>query len=178
MHQRRRFLKVLCGTAVISGVQTACSEDEPSTSQTGGSGGAGASTASNFGGYGAYGGFDASGGNPGLMPFNAGSVDDIAEGELVPFLTEAIIVARDAAGIYAMSSICTHEQCDTLIEGTITATAIRCGCHGSRYDLNGEVTSGPAESTLDHLRVTINADREILVNRFAFVDKDERTPVP
>lgn len=167
MHQRRRFLKVVA----ICPLATACADDEPKESGQGGSGGEGGA-----GGMGGEGVGGEGGGLPPLKPFNAGPVSDIAVGELKGYSPAEIIVGRDTGGIYAMSSVCTHSQCDILIEGSIGPMDVRCGCHGSRFDYNGEVLSDPATETLDHLRVRIE-EGEILVSQFSFVDKDERVPV-
>ena len=58
---------------------------------------------------------------------------------------------RDATGIYAMTTICTHQGCTVDLPSGIQ---IMCPCHGSIYDLSGGNLQGPAVSPLVHLAVT------------------------
>lgn len=58
---------------------------------------------------------------------------------------------RDAAGIYAMSAVCTHLGCTV---GPPASSRITCPCHGSVYDLNGGNLVGPAAAPLAHFGVT------------------------
>ncbi|HJV23811.1 MAG TPA: Rieske (2Fe-2S) protein [Holophagaceae bacterium] len=57
---------------------------------------------------------------------------------------------RDGAGIYALTSTCTHQGC-TVGQG---GPAFACPCHGSQFDLNGTNVAGPAPSPLVHFAVT------------------------
>ena len=43
------------------------------------------------------------------------------------------------AAFYAMSSICTHQGCDTEAQGTVVV----CPCHDTHYDSDGHVTKQP-----------------------------------
>ena len=57
-----------------------------------------------------------------------------------------ILVIRDAPGkFHALSMQCTHEGCPVRapVRGVIT-----CPCHGSQYDLDGNVLQGPAQFPL------------------------------
>lgn len=58
---------------------------------------------------------------------------------------------RDAAGIYAMTAVCTHMGC---IIGSPVGTRITCPCHSSVYDLNGGNLVGPASAPLSHFAVS------------------------
>src|SRR5512132_1220358 len=61
-----------------------------------------------------------------------------------------VLIGRDAKGLYALSSLCTHKLCDMDEKesgqniGIITATGITCNCHGSKFDNYGAVVKGPA----------------------------------
>jgi Rieske Fe-S protein len=50
----------------------------------------------------------------------------------------------------ALSMICTHEGCPTLIR----SNRFECDCHGSRFDNSGHVTLGPANRDLPSVPVT------------------------
>lgn len=58
-------------------------------------------------------------------------------------------LVRDATGIYAMSSTCTHQGCTVNTAGS----GFNCPCHGSSYNLNGGNTGGPAPTPLPHYEV-------------------------
>ena len=58
---------------------------------------------------------------------------------------QAVVKRTGASSFYAMTSVCTHQQCDTNIVGN----HLECPCHDSRFDSDGHVTQGPASSNLD-----------------------------
>jgi Rieske Fe-S protein len=76
-----------------------------------------------------------------------------------------VVIAMDSLGIYSMSTICTHDGCDMESSGgsSIGDTGLSCGCHGSAFDADGNVTSGPARSPLTHWRVDIAADGSLTI---------------
>jgi Rieske Fe-S protein len=77
-----------------------------------------------------------------------------------------------------MTTICTHRQCDIAQTGTVTSSGLECSCHGSRFDRNGAVTAGPAQSALAHYSVDLAADGAITVRADVVVGDAVRTPVP
>lgn len=46
----------------------------------------------------------------------------------------------------ALTSVCTHSQCDR--NWTFTNNVFTCTCHGSRFNTNGTVVNGPANQPL------------------------------
>jgi Rieske Fe-S protein len=81
-------------------------------------------------------------------------------------------VCRDAAGLYALTSVCTHQGCDV---GFVSESAgFECPCHGSQYDFQGRVTRGPAPLPLDHLAVCVAADGEVFVDPNTVVPTTKR----
>ena len=60
----------------------------------------------------------------------------------------SVALFRDADGVYAISTICTHLGCvvHSNTEG------FECPCHGSRFDKLGKVLNGPAISDLSPLK--------------------------
>ena len=71
--------------------------------------------------------------------------DDFPSGRYYP-----VIINRDATGFYVLDSICKHAAC---VVGKFDNGdfAMRCPCHGSMYDITGEVIEGPATSALNAL---------------------------
>ena len=62
----------------------------------------------------------------------------------------AFYLAADERGIFALTAVCTHRGCLVLSEGP---SGFGCPCHDSAYNLQGEVTEGPAKLPLRHLEV-------------------------
>ena len=60
-----------------------------------------------------------------------------------------LFVYRDHEGISAVSAVCTHLGC--ILEKS--TDGFQCPCHGSCYNLKGEVLSGPAPRNLSWFRV-------------------------
>jgi cytochrome b6-f complex iron-sulfur subunit len=70
-----------------------------------------------------------------------------------------IAVFRDADGVYAVSTVCTHLGCIVKAENG----RFDCPCHGSRFSLDGTVVKGPAPKALPWLSVSaVSADTFII----------------
>jgi len=97
-------------------------------------------------------------------------------GDVVALSNASAFVGRDAGGLYAMSSICKHAQCDVR-SGTIERNPVmlKCPCHGSAYDAVGTVTSPPATQSLDHIALSVGADGTISVSPNQIVPASTRT---
>ena len=61
----------------------------------------------------------------------------------------------------AMSMFCTHAGCLT----DLTGAQFFCPCHGSRFDLNGRVVSGPADRPHPTFTATYDPATDILTLR-------------
>jgi Rieske Fe-S protein len=67
-----------------------------------------------------------------------------------------IVVTQPAAGNFVgLSAICTHQQC---VLAKVESGRIKCGCHGSEFDLNGKVTTGPAKENLPKMPIKVEGD--------------------
>lgn len=108
---------------------------------------------------------------------SGGNVSALSVGTLKAVSGAPIALGRDAAGVYAMSTICTHEQCDISKNGSIAASGLKCGCHGATFDANGNATGGPANSPLKHFKVTISSTGDITIDAGATVAADVRVAV-
>ena len=65
------------------------------------------------------------------------------------FRQERIAVMREGETIIALSLICTHLGCTV----SVTPEGMICPCHGSRFDRQGAVLTGPAQRSLARLEV-------------------------
>lgn len=87
----------------------------------------------------------------GILLINIDSSSPLANtggAALVNFQSGSVLVDHPSADVYnALSSICTHQNC--LITNFDSSTnQFVCTCHGSRFDVNGKVVQGPANSPL------------------------------
>jgi Rieske Fe-S protein len=107
----------------------------------------------------------------------AGEVSQVAIGSLTVVGTEPVCIGRDAAGVYAMTLTCTHAGCDIGQRGTVSAQGLICGCHGSEFDANGNVTRGPATKPLDHFDVSVDASGHLTIHGDQIVAAGQRLMV-
>jgi nitrite reductase/ring-hydroxylating ferredoxin subunit len=106
-------------------------------------------------------------------PIAAGIVSAVQNPSLLRVPGANAVLGRDAGGLYAMTSVCTHNGCGVSVVGT----ALACPCHGSRFDANGAVTHAPATRPLQHLQVDLATDGTITIQASIPVAADVRTPV-
>lgn len=102
---------------------------------------------------------------------------DVKPNTLIALSNVSAFVGRDAGGLYAMSSICKHAQCDIANGGKIIAgppPKLQCTCHGSEYDANGTVINPPSTTNLDHIALAVAADGTISVNKDMIVPATTR----
>ena len=116
-----------------------------------------------------------SGHTPGPIP--AGNAADVRVGALQVVPGEYVFLARDSGGLYAMTRVCTHQGQLVSILTIGPATVLHCYGHGSQFDTNGAVITGPATRPLEHLRVDLATDGSITIQGDEFVTADTRTPV-
>ena len=80
---------------------------------------------------------------------------DVPPGGALVFRAERLVLMKDdGAGFYALSLICTHLGCTV----TVTEDALSCPCHGSRFDRQGRVLTGPANRSLTRMQVEVRGE--------------------
>lgn len=94
--------------------------------------------------------------------FVAGSPLDFTEGVVRFNKEKKAYVIGAAGGVYALSAVCTHLGCITRFRSD--ERVIACPCHGSRFDLEGNVVHGPAPRPLPWLDVTQDAAGNLVVD--------------
>lgn len=92
---------------------------------------------------------------------SVGMVQDYPIDKAVVVPGESVVVVRQEKSIRAMSSLCTHRLCPVTPTQEDTLT---CYCHGSVFDLNGEVKKGPAEEPLPPVPVKIEGGEVFIQN--------------
>ncbi len=73
-----------------------------------------------------------------------------------------ILIYTPDGELKAFSAICTHLTCTVLYESD-TGT-ILCPCHNGRFDLSGNVVSGPPPSPLESFSIEISGD-DIVISK-------------
>jgi cytochrome b6-f complex iron-sulfur subunit len=105
------------------------------------------------------------------LKFKAGSVEDYPD-ESVTLITDekAYIVRAKEGYFYSMSAICTHLGCITAWDPV--AGRIKCPCHGSQYDREGNVLAGPAPQPLPHFAISLGDRDQLVVDKGTVVAQD------
>jgi len=86
----------------------------------------------------------------------------LVDSAVSPDGTPILVIRQSATSYTALSMLCTHQGCQV---NPPSGGVIYCACHGSRFDIHGNVTAGPASSGLTNYSVTYNASaRNITVN--------------
>ena len=83
--------------------------------------------------------------------FRALLPEALTDGEAFVPPGRSVALFRGAAGIYAISIVCTHLGC--IVKPT--ADGFECPCHGSAYDRDGSVVKGPAPRALNWVAVSV-----------------------
>lgn len=94
--------------------------------------------------------------------FTAGAPEAVDLGAVLNNEIFRAYVVRRADGFHALSSVCTHLGCITRY--LPDENLIACPCHGSRFDLDGEVLSGPAPRPLPWLLMALTGQGLIEVD--------------
>ncbi len=99
--------------------------------------------------------------------FKAGKPDDYSDGSVTFLENERVFLVRHGNTYRCLSAVCTHLGC------TVNRTdhGYHCPCHGSVFNNQGKVESGPAPRPLPWFLVTLSKDNRLLV------DKSETVPV-
>jgi len=92
--------------------------------------------------------------------FTIGSLYDFPIDTYTLLPKQRVFIRRDYEGVKAMSAECTHLGCvlDRKDNG------FQCPCHGSRFDEQGKVISGPAPRSLACFKVDLAPDGQLRVD--------------
>jgi thiosulfate dehydrogenase (quinone) large subunit len=92
---------------------------------------------------------------------DAGPVENYAaDGVHDAFRSHGFFVIRHGEKLFALSAICTHRRCKISPERDRTFT---CDCHGSTFDADGHVETGPAKKDLPVLPSFISGAKHLMV---------------
>lgn len=103
------------------------------------------------------------------LNFKAGRPDDYADGSVTFLEKERVFLVRKGNTFRCLSAICTHLGCTV----DRTDRGYHCPCHGSVFDDQGTVKSGPAPRGLEWFSVTLSKDNRLLVDKNQRVAADK-----
>lgn len=83
-----------------------------------------------------------------------------------------LFIFHDRHGYRAMSAVCTHLRCTVGPFGPGKNSTSLCPCHGSVFDRNGNVLSGPAPRPLPFFRLAMSPDERLQVDTQDVVGAD------
>lgn len=76
-------------------------------------------------------------------------------------LAPSIVVHRSDSGDYtALLMRCTHKACRPMV----FEYSLDCPCHGSRFDFDGRVLAGPAQTDLESFPVSLDGEGNLLIS--------------
>lgn len=84
-----------------------------------------------------------------------------------------LYIFNGADGFYCISSVCTHLGCNVKRAGP----GFECPCHGSRFDENGQVVSGPAPQALAWYALSLSPRNQLIVDLDQVVSPEFRLRV-
>ena len=102
-----------------------------------------------------------------IKKINAAKVGELAPNtsRIFKFGTSPGILIHTSDGeLKAFSAVCTHLTCTVVYESD-TGTLL-CPCHNGRFDLRGNVVSGPPPSPLEEYNVEISGE-DIIVSKLS-----------
>jgi Rieske Fe-S protein len=104
-----------------------------------------------------------------------GPPEQFPKGSITPMPKLRLWIHHDEAGLYAISSVCTHLGC--IAERDSDSGQFRCPCHGSAFTADGKVTAGPAPKGLNWLALSIAPDGQVVVDQMRSVESGSRLEV-
>ena len=102
--------------------------------------------------------------------FTIGSPSDFPPGSATFLPDRRLFVFNGPDGLFCISSVCTHLGCNVRHVGT----GFECPCHGSRYDENGRVISGPAPKPLAWYGLSLSPREQLVIDLDHTVGPDFR----
>ena len=94
---------------------------------------------------------------------NLGKPERYALNSVMLDVNSGIYIIHSQEGFFSLSAVCTHLGCLTTWQPEINM--ITCPCHGSKFNRDGAIVEGPAPKPLPWLRMWVNDDGELMVDR-------------
>ncbi len=96
--------------------------------------------------------------------------DDYPDG--ATFLPDVrVFLLRKGNSFRAVSAVCTHLGCTVNLNAN--GKGFACPCHGSRFDEQAQVISGPAPRPLSWFLITLSRDGRLIIDTVSIVLPDK-----
>lgn len=106
--------------------------------------------------------------------FKAGKPEDFADDSVTFLEEERVFLIRQGNTYRCLSAICTHLGCTV----NRADKGYHCPCHGSVFDDQGSVKSGPAPRGLAWFDVSLSKDNRLVVDKSRTVAADKYLVLP
>jgi cytochrome b6-f complex iron-sulfur subunit len=93
--------------------------------------------------------------------FGIGRPEEYPAGARIAIDAKRVCIVREGNKVAAISTTCTHLGCIV----APSATGFQCPCHGSQFDVDGNVTGGPAPKALSWYQVSLTPSGELEVDK-------------
>lgn len=93
--------------------------------------------------------------------FHIGRPEEFPSGSRIAIENKRVCIVREGDRMAAISTTCTHLGCIV----APSATGFQCPCHGSQFDIDGNVTGGPAPRSLAWFQVSLTPSGELEVDK-------------
>ncbi|HLA38213.1 MAG TPA: ubiquinol-cytochrome c reductase iron-sulfur subunit [Candidatus Brocadiales bacterium] len=105
------------------------------------------------------------------MRFKAGYPEEYPLGEVSTrwMAEQRVWVVRAKEGIYAFLGICRHLGCTP--RWVPEEQLFKCPCHGSNFNMEGDVVGGPAPRPLWRVGVSLSPDGQVVVDKSVKEDR-------
>jgi thiosulfate dehydrogenase [quinone] large subunit len=87
----------------------------------------------------------------------------LVDSSVSPDGTPIPVIRQNATTYTALSMLCTHQGCQV---NSPSGGSIFCSCHGSRFNLYGQVVNGPAPTALTSYAVTLNSSANMITVKY------------
>jgi cytochrome b6-f complex iron-sulfur subunit len=74
-----------------------------------------------------------------------------------------VAIIRNDGKIYAMTTVCTHRG--AIIGESADSVSFTCPRHHAQYDIEGNVTKGPAKVSLSRYAISVDANGHLIVDK-------------
>jgi cytochrome b6-f complex iron-sulfur subunit len=90
---------------------------------------------------------------------------DFPSGTVKTFEEERVVLFSDDKGLFAISTTCTHLGCVV----KWTGTGFDCPCHGSVFNVDGDIKKGPAPKGLNWHKIDQLPSGQLAIDLSSFV---------
>jgi cytochrome b6-f complex iron-sulfur subunit len=94
---------------------------------------------------------------------NMGKPEGYALDSVTLDVAARIFIIHSQEGFFSLTAVCTHLGCLTAWKPE--TNSIACPCHGSKFTREGVKTAGPAPKPLPWLRMWVNDEGDLMVDR-------------